>query len=321
MRAYQVHNFGEKPVLLDRSPEKITHGQVRVQIAACALNFADLLMIRGKYQDMPPLPFIPGLELCGRICEVGAGVADLALGDRVAIFAGSGGFATEGVFPADRCIKVPHSLSDAEAAGVLVAYGTSHLALMDRAGLQQGDTVIVTGAAGGVGLTAVEIAAAKGARVVAIARGPEKLDTAKAAGAQIAISSEDPDLTAKLKDLGGAQIVYDAVGGDLFKPCLRACAPEARYLAIGFASGDVPQIPANILLVKNLTVQGFYWGGVLKYAPAKVMDSLADVFAMMDAGQLRPDVRHTFPFENALDALDFLEQRKSTGKVVITMGD
>jgi len=298
---------------------KVTPGQVSVAISACALNFADLLMIRGKYQEMPPLPFTPGLELCGRITEVGPGVENLLVGDRVAIFAGSGGFATHGVFDAQRCVKVPDTLPDVEAAGLLVAYGTSHLALTDRANLQPGETLLVTGAAGGVGLTAVEIGAALGARVVAVARGAQKLAIAAKAGAHETIDSEDPDLTAKLKALDGVNVVYDAVGGDLFKPCLRACAPEARYLAIGFASGDVPQIPANILLVKNLTVQGFYWGGVLSYAPQKVLDSLTEIFAMVDRGEVSPKVRHIFPFDQALDALDLLEQRKSTGKVVISM--
>ncbi len=319
MRAFVVHNHGDTPVLLDMSVQTLEPGTVRIKIKSCALNFADLLMIRGTYQDTPDLPLTPGMEMCGEVTEVGKGVKNLNVGDRVAVFAGSGGMATEGVFPAHRCVQVPDALSDEQAAGLLIAYGTSHLALTDRAQLRRGETLVVTGAAGGVGLTAVELGAALGARVVAIARGAEKLKVAQQAGAQILIDSQDEALSDKLKELGGVNVVYDAVGGDLFKPCLRSCAPEARYLAIGFASGSVPKIPANILLVKNVTVQGFYWGGVLDYAPDKVFDSLKDVFAMVESGEISPKINHVFPFEQANEALALLKARKSTGKVVLTM--
>lgn len=319
MQALRVQNFDENPVLLDMPALVISPRSVLVEIRACGLNFADLLSIRGTYQETPPLPFTLGMELSGIVREIGADVSEFSPGDRVAAFAGQGGLAQQGVFDADRCVKLPDAIDDVTAASLLIAYGTSHLALTQRAKLLKGETLLVLGAAGGVGLTAVEIGHALGARVIACARGAQKLKVAEAAGADILIDTEKDDLRKIVKDAGGADAVYDPVGGDLFKAALRSCKPEARYLTIGFASGDVPQIPANILLVKNITVHGFYWGGVFNYAPDVFRASLDDVFAMVAGGRLSPQVRHTYPLENALEGLELLRQRKSTGKVVITI--
>lgn len=292
---------------------------VRIETRACGLNFADLLMIRGTYQDTPPLPFTLGLELAGTIVEVGAGVKDLRVGDRVACYAGSGGLATQAVVPADRCVKIPDGVSTEAAAGLLITYGTSHLALVDRAAIRPGDRLLVTGAAGGVGKTAVEIGVALGADVTGIARGADKVARVRALGANAAFDSDDPNLTETLRGMDRFNIVYDAIGGDLFRTAMRCTAPEGRILAIGFASGDVPQIPANHVMVKNLIIHGLYWGGVLKYAPHKVFESLSQVFDLVAQGALDPQPDHIMTFDQADTALTMLKDRKTTGKVVITM--
>jgi len=317
MKAYQLEEFGREPVLVEIAQPQPDAGQVRVQIAACGLNFADLLMIAGTYQELPTLPFIPGMEVAGIIDKLGAGVAGLNEGDRVVVFSGSGGLAEYGCFDAARCISIPSGMPFDDAAAFQVAYGTSHLALDHRARLQPGETLVVLGAAGGVGLTAVEIGKQMGAKVIAVARGVEKLAIAKTAGADHLIDSDTQDIRSEIKRLGGADVVYDPVGGDQFKAALRGCNPEARFIVIGFASGDIPQIPANILLVKNITVIGHYWGGYAAFAPKVLFDSMATLLGWYASGRLRPHISHRLPLERSLEALDLLRRRKSTGKVVV----
>jgi len=317
MRAFQVTSFDTSPALLDIPVPSPAAGEVLLDIAACGLNFADLLMAKGSYQDTPAPPFTLGLEVCGTVIAQGAGVSAPAIGTRVAVFGGKGGMAEKGVFPAALCRPVPDSMTAEVAAGFMVAYGTSHLALTRRAHLQKGETLLVLGAAGGVGLTAVEIGKAMGARVIAVARGADKLDVARAAGADHVIDSDDQDIKAAVKALGGADVVYDPVGGDAFKAALGACKPEARVIVIGFASGDVPQVPANILLVKNISVIGFYWGGYLKFQPEALSASLAELLDWLAEGRLRPHISHVLPLENAAEALELMRSRASTGKVVI----
>ncbi len=290
-----------------------------MRISACGLNFADLLMIEGTYQDTPDPPFVPGLEIAGEIIGVGPDVHNVASQDRVAIFAGNGGLAEEGVFPASRVVKIPDTMPYTDAAAFMVAYGTSHVALVHKAHIQAGETLLVLGAAGGVGLTAVEIGKLLGARVIAAARGQDKLAVAKAAGADHLIDTETEDLRAVVKELGGADVVYDPVGGEQFKAAFRACNPEARIIVIGFASGDIPKVPANHLLVKNISVIGHYWGGYMAFRPEVVTDSLRELLGWYSEGKLKPHVSATYPLERALDGLEFLRSRKSTGKVVITM--
>ena len=205
------------------------------------------------------------------------------------------------------------------AAALQVAYGTSHVALGYKAALKAGETLLVLGAAGGVGLTAVEIGKLMGATVIACARGADKLAVAKAAGADHLIDAEKDDIREAVRALGGADVVYDPVGGDQFKAAMRACNPEARLLSIGFASGEVPQVPANILLVKNLTVMGFYWGGYLAFKPSVVTDSLTELVRWHAEGKIKPHVSHALPLEQALEGMELLRSRKSTGKVVITL--
>ena len=318
MRAFQVSSFTNPPALVDIAAPLPGPGEVLLDIAACGLNFADLLMAQGSYQDTPVPPFTLGMEVCGTVTALGEGVTTPAIGTRVAVFGGQGGMAEEGVFPASLCRPVPDSMSAEIAAGFMVAYGTSHLALTQRARLQQGETLLVLGAAGGVGLTAVEIGKALGARVIAVARGADKLAVAQAAGADHVIDSDTQDIKAVVKALGGADVVYDPVGGDAFKAALGACRPQARYVVIGFASGDVPQVPANILLVKNIDLIGFYWGGYLKFRPDLLSDSLAELLGWLADGRLKPHISHVLPLDQAEKALDLMRSRASTGKVVIT---
>ncbi|QBY02788.1 NADPH:quinone oxidoreductase family protein [Rhodophyticola sp. CCM32] len=318
MRAYRVTAHDSPPRLTEIAAPTAAPGEVLIEIAACGLNFADLLMIKGQYQETPPPPFTLGLEVAGTVRDLGEGVTGPAIGSRVAVFAGQGGLADYGCFPADRCITIPDAMPFDHAAGFLIAYGTSHLALAHRARLQPGERLLVLGAAGGVGLTAVEIGARMGAEVIACARGAAKLAVAKAAGAAHVIDSDSSDIRAEVRTLGGADVVYDAVGGAQFTAAMRATNPEGRILVIGFASGDLPQIPANHLLVKNISVIGHYWGGYMGFAPQTLTGSLETLFGWYRKGGLRPHIGATYKLDQAAEALALLKARKSTGKIVVT---
>ena len=318
MRAFQVLPDNTPATIREIDTPTPSGGEVRLRIGACGLNFADLLMIKGEYQDTPEPPFTLGMEVAGTIEACGPGVDEAMIGQRVAVFGGQGGLAEVGCFPAERCVPLPDAMPFSDAAAFQVAYGTSHVALDHKARLQPGETLLVLGAAGGVGLTAVEIGKQMGATVIACARGADKLAVAEQAGADHLIDAKTEDIRERCKALGGLDVVYDPVGGEQFKAAFRACNPEARILAIGFASGEVPQIPANHLLVKNISVLGLYWGGYLKFRPQVISDSLATLFGWYAEGKLKPHVSHTLPLDRAEEGLDLLRTRKSTGKVVIT---
>lgn len=317
MLAYRINDFNAPPVLEEIESPPPGANEVKVRIRACGLNFADLLLQKGTYQDTPPPPFTPGLELAGEVMECGSQVQRVSPGDRVAVFSGQGGLAQEGVFDAARVVAIPDSMSFEDAAALLITYGTSHVALEHCARLQPGETLLVTGAAGGVGLTAVEIGKLMGARVIAHARGAGKLQVAKSAGADHLID-DTADLRAEVKSLGGADVVYDAVGGDVWKAAFRATKPGGRLLPIGFASGEVPQIPANHLLVKNLTVIGFYIGGYLKSHPEVMQRSFATLMEWHSSGRISPHISHVLPLAQVAEGMELLRSRASTGKVVIT---
>ncbi|WP_109313180.1 NADPH:quinone oxidoreductase family protein [Ruegeria sp. AU67] len=317
MQAFTIQSQGSAAQLADIDLPEPGTGQVRIAIKACGLNFADLLMQKGTYQDTPEAPFTLGMEVAGVVDKLGGGVTRLNVGDRVAVYSGQGGLAEYGVFDASRAIPLPGAISFENAAAIQIAYGTSHIALDHRAHLRPGETLLVTGAAGGVGLTAVEIGKLMGATVIAHARGQEKLDVARAAGADHLIDASE-DLRARVKELGGADVVYDAVGGDVFKAAFRATNPEGRLLPIGFAGGDVPQIPANHLLVKNLTVIGFYIGGYLRFRPQVVQDSFDTLFGWLAEGRIKPHISHVLPLAEADKGMQLLRDRVATGKVVIT---
>ena len=317
LRAFHISQDGQAPALTDLPTPNPGAGEVLLDIKACGLNFADLLMVKGSYQETPPAPFTLGMEVSGVVSAVGDGVAHLKPGMRVVVFGGQGGLAEQGVFPAAQCVPLDDNMSFEHAAAFQIAYGTSHVALDYRARLKEGETLVVLGAAGGVGLTAVEIGKRMGANVIAVARGDDKLAVAKAAGADHLIDADHPDLRGALKELGGVDVVYDPVGGDGFKAAFRACKPEARILNIGFASGDVPQVPANHLLVKNIDLMGFYWGGYMKFKPQVIISSLQKLMEWYLAGEIKPHISHTLPLSDVAEGFELLRTRKSTGKVVI----
>ncbi len=317
MRAMRVHEAGGQLRLEDVPAPEPGAGEVLLRVRACGVNFADTLMVKGTYQEKPGYPFAPGMEVAGIVEKtVPGGPAE---GARVAAMCGHGGFAELVAVPAAACREIPDAMSDVAAAALQVAYGTSQVALDHRAKLQPGERLLVLGAAGGVGLTAVEIGKLMGAEVIACARGAEKLNIAKEMGADHLIDSEAQDIREAVKALGGADVVYDPVGGDQWKAALRAANPEARLLPIGFASGEVPQIPANILLVKNLTVIGLYWGAYMTFAPQVLSESFAQICQWFVDGKIRPHVSHEVRLEEAETALDLLRTRAATGKVVITV--
>lgn len=319
MRAFILSSTDTPPAVADIPVPQPRPGEVRIKVHACGLNFADLLLARGQYQERPTLPFILGMEVAGVVDALGEGVSGLAPGQRVAAFASSGGLAEYACYPADACLPLPDAMPFDHAAAFMVAYGTSHLALDHRARLQSGETLLVLGAAGGVGLTAVEIGKKMGAQVVAVARGAEKLAVAQAAGADVLIDSDGTDLKTVFKALGGVDVVYDAVGEPAASAALRALRPEGRFIVIGFAGGQVPQFPANLLLVKNIDVIGHYWGGFASFRPRAITESLKALIGWYAQGKLHPHVSHTLPLERAAEGMELIRTRKSTGKVVITM--
>ncbi|MHC9234879.1 NADPH:quinone oxidoreductase family protein [Pseudooceanicola sp. 502str34] len=319
MKSLQIKKFGAAPVWTETGTPIPASGEILVRIKACGLNFADTLMIEGKYQDMPPLPITMGMEVAGIVEALGPDTTGPAPGTRVAIYGGSGGLAEYGCFPVERVVAIPETMSFEDAAALQIAYGTSHVALQHKARLAPGETLLVLGAAGGVGLTAVEIGKLMGARVIACARGAEKLEIARHAGADHVIDSGSDDLREVVKSLGGADVVYDPVGGDLFTAAFRACKPEARILLIGFASGKLPEVKPNHMLVKNIDLMGFYWGGYLKFRPEVITESLAQLVAWHGEGRIKPHISHLLPLARAEEGLDLLRTRRSTGKVVITI--
>ena len=292
-------------------------GQIRVTVHACGVNFADTLVIQGLYQVKPKPPFSPGLELAGQISAVGEGVSHLSVGDKVGAVASYGGMAEEVVIDAKAAIPIPKGLSCIEAAAFPVAYGTSHLGLWHRAKLQAGENLLVLGASGGVGLTAVQIGKEMGANVIAAASTDAKLEVAKQAGAHHLINYEKEDLREAVLALGGADVIYDPVGGNTLEAAMRAINWEGRIAVIGFASGDIPQIPANILLVKNISAVGVFWGAYAENDPALMASSLKQLMQWRVEGKFEPHISKLYSLEEAPQALADIASRKSTGKLVI----
>ncbi len=312
----------ETLVLEDVESKPPTGGEVRIRVRACGINFADTLIVQGLYQVKPPFPFSAGLEVAGEVMEVGAGVTHVQPGQRVMSIANWGGMAEEINLPAMLTMPIPDSMSYEQAAAFPVAYGTSHIALDHRGHLQPGETLLVLGAAGGVGLTAVEIGKRMGATVIACASTPEKLELTRQYGADHTINYSTENLRERIKAITGGKginVAYDPVGGDLFEPAVRSLAWEGRMLVIGFASGTIPQLPVNLTLVKNSSVVGVFWGAYSINNPKVLMDSLTTLMDWMAKGELKPHISHTFPLERGGEALRMLMERRSTGKVVVTM--
>ena len=326
MRAVVCQEFNsDQPLSVGDLPSpELSSGFVRIAVRACGVNFADTLMVKGQYQVKPQLPFAPGLEVSGFITEVSSDVTGFTVGDRVMACVDFGGYAEEAVARASDTYVIPTNMTFVEAAGFPIVYGTSHIGLVNKLKIQPGETLLVHGAAGGVGLTAVEIGKALGARVIATAGSADKLAIAKQYGADDLIDYRSEDIRERVKALTdgrGADAVYDPVGGSAFDASLRATVPGGRILVVGFASGTVPQIPANILLVKNLSIIGYYWGAHRKLDPSLITNSFAELLGWFKAGKIKPHVSHVFPIEDVNIAHETLTSRKSTGKVVIITSD
>lgn len=309
---------------------KAGKGQIVVGVKACGVNFPDALMIQDKYQARPALPFAPGGEIAGIVKEAGEGVTNVKPGDRVCVSIGNGGFAEEALADARRCMIVPENVGLDVAASFTVTYGTSWHALKDRANLQAGENLVVLGAAGGVGLSAVEIGHALGARVIAGASTQAKVDLAKKHGAadglvypstplsrdqQKALSEEIKNLTGG----AGADVLYDPVGDDYAEPCLRAMNWNGRYLVIGFAAGSIPKVPLNLTLLKGSQIVGVFWGASVARDPKHAHENLQLLLGMIAEGKLKPHVSAHIPLARAGEAIRMLMDRKATGKVVVTM--
>jgi NADPH:quinone reductase len=296
---------------------------VRIAVEAAGINFADALMLEGRYQERPALPFVPGLEVAGTIDAVGVGVSGLAPGQRVLALVDHGGFAEQAVARADDVVVLPDELDAVTAAGFAIAYGTAYGALVWRAELARGEVLLVHGAAGGVGLTTVECGKALGATVIATARGAARTAVAAAHGADHVIDSDAPDLVEQVKALTqgrGVDVVFDPIGGALFDASLRCLAWEGRIVVIGFASGTIPQIPANILLVKNIAAMGFYWGSYRRHDPERMRAGFRQLFEWCRAGIIRPGVSEVVALAGAPAAIDRLRRRETTGKLVVDPG-
>ena len=297
-------------------------GAVKLRVRACGVNFPDVLLVQGLYQLQPPFPFSPGLEVAGDVIEVGAGVQQPRIGERVIATMMYGGFAEEVVVPAAMTLPMPAEMSYEHGAGFPLVYGTAHVGLAHRAQLRAGETLLVLGAAGGVGLAAVELGKRLGARVIAAASTPEKLELTREYGADDTIHYSSENLRDRLADLTGGKgvdVIFDPVGGDLFDQAVRRIAWEGRYLVIGFASGRIPALPANIALLKNASLVGLFWGAYLQRNPAVIRDSFSQLLEWFAAGELKPHIHKTFPLDEAPAALRELTQRRALGKVVLTV--
>lgn len=297
-------------------------GQVRIAVRAAGVNFADTLIVQGRYQVKPPLPFVPGLEAAGEIVETAPDVTDIHPGTRVMATLSTGAYAEQAVCNASAVFPIPDGVDFVTAAAFPVAYGTAHGGLAWRADLKSGESVLVLGAAGGVGLATVEVAKAMGATVIAAARGADKLAVAREHGADHVIDYAAEDLRERAKALTGGRgvdVVFDPVGGDIFDAALRTLGWEGRLVVVGFAAGRIPQIAANLLLVKNIAATGLFWGEYRNRNPKLVRESFATLMRWLEAGKLKPLVSHVMPLGEAGAAMEMLLQRKATGKVVLTV--
>lgn len=326
MRAVLCRELGGfDRLVVDRMEQREPgEGEVRIRVTAAGLNFADLLMVRGRYQEKPELPFVPGMEIAGEIDRLGPNVVGLEPGQRVMATLGHGGFAEMAIVRAGEIVPLPDAIDDVTAAGFAIAYGTAFGALEWAGRLKPDETLVVHGSAGGVGLATVECGKAFGARVIGTARGKDRLTIVKAHGADHVIDTESDDLRGQIKaltDQRGADVVFDPIGGKIFDASLRSLAWEGRLLVIGFAGGDIQQIPANLLLVKNVSAVGFYWGSYRRKDPKRVQDCFETLLDWYVKGLIKPHVSLVRPLDQFKEAFEALDQRKSTGKVVLTMNN
>ena len=329
MRAVVVDRWMEPAELAVRElPDPVVGpGQLGVDVKAAGCNFFDILIVQGRYQVKPPFPFIPGGEIAGVVREIGPGVAKpsdhqagFAVGDRVLASAPMGGYADRIAIPASFAHRMPDAMSFEEGAALPIVYPTSYAGLVYRAALKPGETLLVHAAAGGVGLAAVQIGKALGARVIATAGGPDKVRVAIEAGAEFGIDYNSEDFVERVKEITGgkgADVIYDSVGGEIFDKSLKCIAWCGRLLVIGFAGGTIPSVAANRILLKNVSVVGLHWGAYAKYEPARIPETFAALFQLYEEKKIRPVIYGSYPLEKAADALAALGSRKTHGKVVL----
>ena len=323
MRAVVCNAWGPPEALVvEEVPEPVPGpGDVLIRVRACGVNFADALIVQGSYQEKPPLPFTPGLEVAGEIVAMGADVGGLGTGQRVVGLCATGGYAEAAIAPAAVTVRIPDSMPCETAAGFMVAYGTAHVGLEHRARLRRGETLLVHGAGGGVGLAAVEVGKAMGAKVIATAGSEDKRALARAHGADHVIdyrAGRFKDIVKTLTDGRGADVVFDPVGGEVLAQSLRCIAWEGRLLVIGFAAGDIPQVPAGLVLVKNISLIGVFWGAYRMHEPGVITRSLQRLFGWFEEGALRPVISEALPLDGAAQAMQRLLGRQARGKIVLT---
>lgn len=322
MKAALCKSFdGPQSLIVEDIPEPMPGpGQIRIKVEAAALNFFDTLIIRNKYQYKPELPFSPAAEMAGTVDVLGEGATGFTKGQRVLAYSGWGGAREKAVVKAEMAIPVPEGVAPEIAAGLTVTYGTAMHGLRDRGSLREGETLAVLGAAGGAGLAAVEIGARIGARVIAVASSADKLAICKQHGASEVINYAEQDLKEALKALTGgkgADVVYDCVGAEHTEPAVRALAWEGRLLVVGFAGGDIPKIPINLLLLKGCSLVGVFWGEFNRRDPSAHRANIEQVLSWVASGALSPRVHSTYPLARIADALTAIERREATGKVIV----
>lgn len=324
MKAVVCERFGPPSELTVQdlpSPEP-GPSQIRIDVMAAGCNYPDFLIVQGLYQFKPPFPFSPGGEVAGVVSAVGAKVTDFEVGDRVAANMIYGGFAEQAIAEAGAAVKIPDGFDFKEASAFLLTYATSLYALEDRGHLKAGQTLLVLGAAGGVGLAAVQLGKAMGAKVIAAASSAEKLEVCTQAGADAVINYAEEDLKERAKALTkgqGVDVIYDPVGGVYSEAALRAIAWEGRFLVVGFAAGDIPKIPLNLALLKGCDIVGVFWGSFMARDPARHRHHVQNLFELWSSGKIRPLVSQTYPLDQATSALDDLGSRRAKGKIVITV--
>jgi len=322
MRVAQISHFGGPQALRleEAAQPSAGPGEVRIKVATVGLNFFDTLSLRNRYQVMPKLPYSPGAEIAGTIEALGDGVTGLSLGQRVVAFIGGNGCREKVVNKASNIVVIPDGVSDEAAAGIPVTYGTALHGLKDRGDLKEGEGLAVLGAAGGAGLAAVEIGKLMGARVIAVASSKEKLALARKHGADDGINYESENLKARLKELTqgkGVDVLYDTVGGDHAEPSLRAMAWEGRYLVLGFASGTIPRIPLNLVLLKGCSLIGVFWTAFVERNPEKHRANLVTLLDWCKEGLIVPHIHASFPLAETAKAVELIEGRKVAGKVIV----
>lgn len=322
MKAILCKRYGPPDTLVieDRPSLVAGPGQIVIDVHACGVNFPDTLIIENKYQIKPELPFSPGGEVAGTVRSIGAGVSGLAVGDPVVASPGWGGFAEQVIAPVQCVLKLPANVSLVAASACSIAYGTTHHALRDRAQMRPGETLLVLGAAGGTGLSAVEIGKLMGAKVIAAASSDDKLALCRAHGADETINYSTEDLRERIRALTGGRgvdVVYDPVGGHYSEIALRSMAWKGRLLVIGFSAGDIPKLPLNLALLKGCSIVGVFHGGFQRNEPEAYQAQMAELFALVAQGQLKPAITARYPLEQTVDALRDIAARRVTGKIVL----